>query len=154
MARLEDLPKVEAETLRSLACPTFSSIPCVSGPPLNERRVAIVSTAGLHRKGDRPFTLNPGDSYRIIPGDIQSDDLVLSHVSTNFDRSGFQMDWNVVFPIDRLHDLQKQSIIGSVASFHYSFMGAHEPESMKDKAKEIADFLKADRVDAAILIPV
>ena len=33
---------------------------------------------------------------------ISSKDLVMSHISTNFDRSGFQMDVNLVFPLDRL----------------------------------------------------
>jgi len=27
---------------------------------------------------------------------------VMSHTSTNYDRSGFQRDWNVVFPLYRL----------------------------------------------------
>ena len=42
-----------------------------------------------------------------IPGDASAADLVMSHASVNFDRSGFQSDWNVVFPLDRLRDLTK-----------------------------------------------
>jgi D-proline reductase (dithiol) PrdB len=26
----------------------------------------------------------------------------MTHISTNFDRTGFQQDWNVVFPLARL----------------------------------------------------
>jgi len=56
--------------------------------------VAIVSTAGLHRRGDSVFAPGASD-YRIIPGDPAPTDLVMSHVSVNFDRSGFQQDVNV-----------------------------------------------------------
>jgi D-proline reductase (dithiol) PrdB len=29
---------------------------------------------------------------------------MFSHISINLDRSGFQEDWNVVFPLDRLRE--------------------------------------------------
>jgi len=154
MAILEELPEIERQFLESLACPAFETRPWVEGPPLGERRVAIISTAGLHRKEDRPFTFDPGDYYRVIPGNIQANELVMSHVSTNFDRSGFQKDWNVIFPLDRLRELQDQGVIGSVADYHYSFMGAHDPVPMESTARSLAGLLEKDGVDAALLIPV
>lgn len=154
MARLDQMTEAERKHHEDLPCPAFETHPWVTGPPLDRRRVAIVSTAGLHRRDDRPFTLDPGDYYRIIPGDIQANDLVMSHVSTNFDRSGFQQDWNVVFPIDRLRELAQEGTIGSVADFHYSFMGAHDPTSMEREARAVASLLKKDKVDAALLVPV
>ena len=154
MARLEQLTDVERKHLEELKCPTFETQPWVEGPPLSMRRVAIVSTAGLHRRGDRPFTLDPGDYYRIIPGDIEVNDLAMTHVSTNYDRSGFQQDWNVVFPIERLRELAEEGVIGSVADYHYSFMGAQEPTLMEQDARKLAGLLKKDDVDAALLIPV
>ncbi len=154
MALLEKLPEIERHFLESLKCPVFETRPWVKGPPLGDRRVAIISTAGLHHKEDRPFTFDPGDYYRVIPGDIAAKDLVMSHVSTNFDRSGFQQDWNVLFPLDRLRELQDQGVIGSVAEYHYSFMGAHDPVPMESTARSLAGLLKKDGVDAALLIPV
>ena len=154
MARLEQLTDVERKHLEELKCPTFETQPWVEGPPLSMRRVAIVSTAGLHRRGDRPFTLDPGDYYRIIPGDIEVNDLAMTHVSTNYDRSGFQQDWNVVFPIERLRELAEEGVIGSVADYHYSFMGAQDPTLMEHDARKLAGLLKKDDVDAALLIPV
>ena len=135
-------------------CPVFGNTPWVTGQPLNQRRVAIVSTAGLHRRDDRPFTRDVGDLYRIIPGDIRSDDLVMSHLSVNFDRSGFSQDWNVVFPIDRLRELAEDGVIGSVAGFHYSFMGADDPLRWEQQARSLAAILKRDDVDAVLLVPV
>jgi len=154
MAILEKLPEIERQFLESLECPVFETRPWVEGPPLGERRAAIISTAGLHRKEDRPFTFDPGDYYRVIPGNIQANELIMSHVSTNFDRSGFQRDWNVIFPLDRLRELQDQGVIGSIAEYHYSFMGAHDPVPMESTARSLAGLLKKDGVDAALLIPV
>jgi len=64
----------------------------------------MISTVGLHRRGNRPFSL-VSDDYRVIPGDAMANDLVISHVSTNCDRTGFQQDLNVIFPIDRLREM-------------------------------------------------
>ena len=49
----------------------------------------------------------------------------------------------------------KEKIVGALAAFHYSFMGAipqivrYEP-----KARELARLLKQDGVDAVLLSPV
>jgi D-proline reductase (dithiol) PrdB len=115
--------------------------------------VSLISTAGLHRREDRPFESMTGD-YRIIPGDIQAKDLVMTHISTNFDRTGFQQDWNVIFPLDRLQELAVDGVIGSVAAYHYSFMGATNPADMESAAKRLSELLKGDRVDAVLLVPV
>ena len=154
MARLDALPEMIRRHLESLPCPTFDTQPWVDGPPLSQRRVAIISTAALHRQDDRPFTFDPGDYYRIIPGDVEATDLLMSHVSTNFDHSGFQQDLNVLFPIDRLRELAQESVISSVADFHYAFMGATDPVQMEQDARKLARILKQDNVDAALLVPV
>jgi len=153
MARLEKLPAGMAEHLLKVPCPQFEEPSFVHGPALAERRVAIVSTAGLHLRGDRPFTSLAAD-YRVIPGDVSAGDLLMSHISVNYDRSGFQQDWNVVFPLDRLHALAQRSQIGSVADFHYSFMGAVDAASLEPTAADVAGLLARDRVDAALLVPV
>ena len=153
MARLDQLPEPERSFFANLECPTYDTQPWAAGPALPARRVALISTAGLHRRDDRPFGPLAGD-YRVIPGDTPAADLFMSHVSTNFDRSGFQQDWNVVFPLDRLRELADAGAIGSVGDFHYSFMGATDPARMEDTARDLAGLLKKDRVDAALLVPV
>ena len=115
--------------------------------------VAIVSTAGVHRAGDRPFAFGSRD-YRVIPGDTDTADIVMSHVSSNFDRTGYQADPNVVFPLAPLRALADQGVIGSVADNHYAFMGATPPERMERDARTLADLLQADAVDAVLLVPV
>ena len=153
MARLDRLTEGERAHLLSLPCPTFDTTPWVPPRPLNQRRIALISTAGLHRRGDRPF--EPGaDDYRIIPRETPARDLVMSHISTNFDRTGFLQDWNVVFPLDRLRELHQAGIIGGLAEYHYAFMGATDPARMTQHAVALARILKNEAVDAALLVPV
>jgi D-proline reductase (dithiol) PrdB len=153
VTRLTDLPPPQAQRLAGLECPDFATRPWVTGPALSHCRVAIVSSAGLVVRGDDPFRGRDAD-YRVIPGDTRPDDLLISHISINFDRTGFQEDWNVVFPLDRLRELAAEGVIGSVARTHYSFMGATDPVQMEPNARELAGRLKRDQVDAVILSPV
>lgn len=153
MARLAELPEPLRSHIADLPCPTFTKTPWQEGPPLEARRVAIISTAGLHVRGDRPFGVMSGD-YRIIPGEVDANDLVMSHISSNFDRTGFQQDWNVIFPLDRLKELAAAGDIGSVADFHYSFMGATDPLQMRAAVRNLAESLQKDEVDAVLLVPV
>ncbi|MEQ1772638.1 MAG: glycine/sarcosine/betaine reductase selenoprotein B family protein [Burkholderiales bacterium] len=158
MVRLADLPESDRENMlkKIPILPKFESRHWARGPALAQRRVAIVSTAGLHVRGDKPFGAGAASmDYRVIPGEVKAGDLVMSHMSVNYDRSGFQEDWNVAFPLDRLKDLAHEKIIGAVAAFHYSFMGAVSPvTNYEPKAKELARLLKQDNVDAVLLCPV
>jgi D-proline reductase (dithiol) PrdB len=153
MARLADIPEPLRSHLAQLECPTFETTPWAEGPPLAERRIALVTTAGLHHRQDRPFTGMTGE-YRVIPGHVATGDLVMSHISSNFDRTGLMVDQNVVFPLDRLQELAAEGVIGSVAAEHFSFMGATNPGRMKSHVAEVADRLHSDRVTGVLLTPV
>ena len=62
---------------------------------------------------------------------------------------------NLVFPIDRFRELAQQGVIESVASLHYSFMGAGlPPAAFEESASQVAGLLKQDQVDAVFLTPV
>src|ERR1700739_1576958 len=153
MTRLTDFAPDQAKALTELAGPDFATRPWVTGPALSQRRVAIVSSAGLVVRGEDPFRGRDAD-YRVIPAETRPDELLISHISINFDRTGFQEDWSVVFPLDRLRELAGEGAIGSVAQTHYSFMGATDPVQMEPHARELASRLKQDAVDAVILPPV
>ena len=153
MARLVDFDETSRTHLEKMEMPQFGATPWIKPKPASQCRVAMISTAGLQRRGDRPFSVDSAD-YRLIPGDVAAADLVMSHISTNFDRSGFQQDHNVVFPIERLRELQDEGAIGSVAAMHYSFMGATHPSKIEAAARNLAALLKKDQVDAVLLVPV
>ena len=64
-------------------------------------------------------------------------------------------DVNLVFPIDRFKELANVGTIGSLASVHYSFMGAGlMPEAYEQSTDQVARLLKQDQIDAVFLTPV
>ena len=154
MVRLIDLPAGQAKRLADLECPEFQTSPWASGPPLAQRRVSVISSAGLFVKGEAaPFRGRDAD-YRSIPLKTPAADVLCSHISINFDRTAFQEDWNVVLPLDRMRELAKEGFIGSVADTHYSFMGAIDPIEAENHVRELSVRLKQEEVDAVLLCPV
>ena len=98
MARLGDIPEGEREMLKRMVMPVFGATPFVKGKPLSEHRVSILSTAALQKRDDKVF-LRGEASYRIIPDDTAQEDLLMSHNSVNFDRSGFQTRSQRLLPL-------------------------------------------------------
>ena len=142
-------------TLGGLKSFTFDDVPWTTPKPLHESRVAIVTTAGLRVESNADW--NAGDQgFTQIPHDAEH--LTLAQYSPNFDRVGWVLDKNVVFPIDRLYELAEDGIIGSVAKTHISFMGAqpdHTLETIRlDSGPAAAKLLKNDEVDLVLLTPV
>jgi D-proline reductase (dithiol) PrdB len=122
--------------------------------PLTACRATIVTTAGLHRRGDRPF--GPGEqTYRVIPAETPATDIIQSHTSLGFDRVPLMRDLNISYPIDRLRELVARRELGGVGPRGYSFMGA-----LRDTARlegetgpEIGRRLREDGVDAVLVTP-
>ncbi len=152
MVRLADLDADAREFLEDWAVPEIEIEPWTEPAPAKERRVALISSAGLKLKSDQPFAADAAD-YRVIPAD-RVDDVVMDHVSTTHDRTGFHQDVNIAFPLHRLNELADEGTIGSVADFHYSFMGATDPTLMEPAVRELAGILKADGVNTVVLAPV
>ena len=96
MARMDEFDGSLRDAIEGVACPTFDNPAWTEGPPLPERRVAILSTAALQKRDGASWNLGDSD-YRVISSDVSGNDLVMSHYSVNFDRTGFQQDVNVVF---------------------------------------------------------
>lgn len=155
MVRLADLPDYEREhLLEKCGSPLGPPVWVVKTKELAQMRIALITTAGLHFRDEAAFSL-VDNGFRPISNDENPDDLVMSHSSVNFDRSGFQEDINTVFPLSRFRELETRGTIGSLASVHYSFMGAGlEPEAYENSARGLAGMLKQDKVDAVFLTPV
>jgi D-proline reductase (dithiol) PrdB len=122
--------------------------------PLSEARVAIVTSAALHRSDQERYTPNDTGFRALDRGDR---DIVMGHWSPNFDHTGFQLDLNVVFPIERLEELAADGVIGDVAPRHFAFAG-NQPETVSelrlDTGPACAQELLADAVDVVLLTPV
>ena len=132
MVRWADIPESLQNNFKKRTSP-FDSTPWVEAPRLADARIAIITTAAIHRIDDRPFTGHEGD-YRVIPGDIDNSELAMTHSSVNFDRSAYQQDVNVCFPLKHMRALMDAGEIGSVANWHYSFMGSTNPTRMETGA--------------------
>ena len=160
MPRLESLTEVERKNADFFPCMEFENTPFTPlSTELSRSRLALVSTAGLHVRGDKPFVteLKGGDqSYRAIPSDTKASEILQSHVSIGFDHSGFYRDINIAFPIDRARELVEQGVIGSVADNYYSFMGAlRDMRGVVEKTgPEVAKRLKEEGVNLVLLVPV
>ena len=155
MVRIADLPVYEQEHLLTKNMPPLGEAVWVAPTkPLSEMRTALITTAGLHFRDASAFDFADA-TFRPISSEENADELVMSHSSANFDKSGFAQDVNLVFPVDRFRELEAQGVIGSVASVHYSFMGAGLlPEAYEASAAQVAGLLKQDLVDAVFLTPV
>jgi len=153
MARIEDIPEPTRTAVRDLPIAAVVAPAFVAGPPLARRRVAIVSSAALYRRGEAPFLPGSGE-FRSLPAGLPTGDILMSHVSIGFDRSGWQRDLNVAYPIDRLRELADEGVIADVAATHYSVMGSTDPQAMAASADAIAAQMRAEGVDAAVLSPV
>ena len=153
MALLEDINPGTRERLIDLECPTFPIPHWSPLPDLTSRIVSIVSSAGIHTR-DTPAFRGGDGHYATIADKVPDYDVVMSHVSVNFDRTGFERDLESILPRRALHKLADAGQIGAVAKNHYSFMGATDPDDMAPKAQELAGLLKKDNVDAVLLAPV
>lgn len=123
--------------------------------PLSNCRLALVTTAGVHKRKDPPFETFAarGDpTYRVIPTNTESRDLMVSH--GHYDHSDADEDINCVFPIDRLRELEATGTIGALSREHFAFMGFNpNPDKLLESAREVAIKLHADHVDVVLLTP-
>ncbi|MBI4663023.1 MAG: hypothetical protein HY735_29795 [Verrucomicrobia bacterium] len=127
--------------------------------PLRECRVVIVSSAGFVLAEQAPFdsSVKGGDSsFREIPSEVEINTLIDTHRSDAFDHTGLRQDPNLAFPMDRMRELVLSGRIGSVNRRHISFMGSITAPGrfMRESIPAMAELLKNDSVDVALLVPV
>jgi D-proline reductase (dithiol) PrdB len=127
--------------------------------PLADCRVALVSSAGMVAPGQARFDkrIKGGDwSWRVIPGEVEVQDLTEHHSSDSFDHSGIDADRNMGMPLDRLHELASEGFIGEVAPRHVSVMGSVVAPGrfIRKTVPEIVEILTNDGVDVALMVPV
>ena len=159
MPRLEILSEVQRRMLQFFPCMESDDVPWSPlRKPLAESTVAIVTTAGLHLRNDKPFNRDhPGgeSTYRVLPSEANKADIVQSHFSIGFDRTAIYRDINVTYPVDRLRELAERGVIGKVAPNHYSFMGALRDCTVvaEQTGPDVAQRLKDEGVDLVLLTP-
>ena len=121
--------------------------------PLNESRIALVTTGGVHLPEQPRFDIDDpaGDcSYREIPTGAR--ELTWTHA---YHRPDEGSDLDAVFPLWTLRGLAEENLVGPLNPRHFSFMGAiHDTVPLQQKtAPEVAGKLVEDGVDAVLLTP-
>lgn len=119
--------------------------------PLDDLTIAIVTTAGVHLKDQEPFNTEGDYTYRLIPADASSSDLMVTH--TFYDHSEADKDINVIFPIDILRELAAEGIIGGVGDKHIGTMGAsmNLRRFYEELVPAVADQIERSRADAVLV---
>ena len=138
-------PRVLAQPSKPAWCPVHK--------PLEQSRVALLTSAALRLVNQPPFIPREDLSYRLVPSHPSAGEIIIDH------HSGIgrvpKHDPEIVFPRTALASLANRGIIGGISPVHASVMGGlrqhHEIETQL--APAIADELKKAQVDLAILVP-
>jgi D-proline reductase (dithiol) PrdB len=125
--------------------------------PLNQSRVTLISSCGVHMKHDRPMDVcHPfGDfTFRRVLSTAKHPDLIIHQLKYPHDDA--DLDINVIFPIERLQDLTAEGVIGGLTANFFSFIGYNmDPERFErtvaaDIARAVAE---EEHADIALLAP-
>ena len=126
--------------------------------PVNDCSVALVTTAGVHLKTQKPFDMTDplGDpSYRELPADTPEELYTITH--DYYDHRDADKDMNVVFPIDRLKEMRDGGEIAEISEINFGLMGhisgRHIYTLINETSQCIAKSLKDAKVDAVLLTP-
>lgn len=126
--------------------------------PLSRARVALVTTGGLHLKSQPAFDMtdsNGDPSLRELPVSARREDLQITH--DYYDHRDAEADLNLVYPVERLQELQKAGAFGSLHAFGYSIMGhidgPHLATLQEKTGPQIAARLAMAGVDYVLLVP-
>jgi D-proline reductase (dithiol) PrdB len=135
--------------LRRLAASEIPWTPLVR--PLSAATVAIVTTSGVHLRRDRPFRLNSDSSFRLIPRGTKAADLTITHRA--YDRTDAVRDINLVFPLERLRELEAEGVIGRVADEHFGFGLSGSARALQAPGRTVGRRLADAHVDLVLLVP-
>jgi len=94
-------------------------------------------------------------AFREIPSGVDLRDLKITH--NYYDHRDADRDINVVFPIQRLRELEAKKLVGGISPRHFSFMGhitgRHLGTLVKRTGPEVARLLREDSAEAVFLTP-
>ena len=117
----------------------------------------LVTSGGLYLKQSQPpfntDSIHGDPSFREIPKTVRQEDLGIAHA--HYDHSLAEQDINIIFPVQRFVELEKEGIIGRVPDTLYSFSYVNDVVTLMTKT--MPDFiarLKTAAVEVLFLVPV
>jgi D-proline reductase (dithiol) PrdB len=158
----ESLPEYQAgnvkEVVKKYPLIVSDDVPWTAykGSP-SEQTFAIVTSGGLYLKDSQPsfdtVSIHGDPSFREIPKSVRPEDLGIAHA--HYDHSLAEQDINVIFPIQRFIELERDHVIGRVADTHYSFSYVNDAVRLvTTSVPELIARIKAAQVDVLFLVPV
>ncbi len=128
---------------------------------IKETTFTLVTTAGINMKSDPPFNMERekkepawGDpSYRQIPRTATENDIEVSHLHIN--TAYITEDINVMLPLTRFAEFEKEGVIGKLAPTCYSFYGFQMDATalLSESAPQMAAQMRQEDVEAVLLTP-
>ena len=129
--------------------------------PLSQTTMALVTSGGISLKSDPPFDMERekreplwGDrSFRMIPRGMTENDIEVNHLHIN--TTYIKRDINVILPLARMAEFEKEKIIGRLAATAYSFYGFQwqNNDFLEEAIGPISRKMKIEEVEAVLLTP-
>jgi D-proline reductase (dithiol) PrdA len=118
--------------------------------PVRAARIALVSAAGPHVRGDAAFAGAGDATFRVIPAGTAAGEVTFGVGS--YDHADVNADANVMLPLDRLDELVAAGAAGAAAGEHYGFNGGGgDLDRLRaELAPQLHDRLRAMHADAVI----
>lgn len=129
--------------------------------PVSRTMFSLMTSAGINLKADPPFDMERekrepfwGDpTHREIPRDTSQDQIDANHL--HVDTSFIKDDINVILPITRFAEFEREGFIGSLAPTCYSFYGYQHDFTvlMEITMPKVAAKMHDEGVEAVVLTP-
>jgi len=118
---------------------------------------ALATSGGLYIKENQlPYdtvSIHGDTSFRELSRTVRQKDLGIAHA--HYDHSLAEQDINIIFPLQRFIELEKEKIIGRLAETNYSFGYVNDAATLvKKTVPEFITRLKAQAIDVLFLVPV
>lgn len=122
--------------------------------PLSECRLGLASSGGVYRVGQVAFHYKDDTTLRAIDTSVPTTELRVTHFA--YDTTDARRDPNCVLPLDPLRSLVAQGRVGELAPTAFGFMGGvYSARRVREElAPRLARHMLAERIDAALLVPV
>jgi len=121
--------------------------------PISESTIGVFTSAGIQLRGDTPLAETNDLSYRLIDRATSFSELVIAHQTPV--RIWALDDLNVVYPKDRLVELETEGVIGRLAPKAVSMVGSITKfsELLQKTVPAIKEEFDAQGVDFVFLFP-
>jgi D-proline reductase (dithiol) PrdB len=121
--------------------------------PLEELRIALIGSGGVHRDDQEPFHFRNDTSHREIALETPAARLRVSHFG--YDVRDAARDPGCVFPLRALRELAADGVVSSAQSPALSFMGGiYSARRVREElAPRFRDFVLRQAADLAYLVP-